>query len=367
MSRHYHSPMPSLLERLAGALVMGPMTKGSNLPYRRLCVELGARVTVSEMTVARRLKQRRQSEFALVRRFDGEPCFGVQLAGTNADELAWAAALVEARGADFVDLNCGCPIDHFTHKGLGAALGRQPSRQRRLVEAMKTATRIPVSVKIRLGWNDEMRNVLDQARAIADGGADFLTVHGRTRSARYRTAADWEAIAQVAAAVPIPVVGNGDVLFGHQAEPLRAQSGCAAVMTARAALIRPWIFREHAGTYTALDAEQRLAIYRRYVTLAREHWGHDDHGLARVRQFTRWHLDFWCRERRQHADGSFPSMQLREVDSGPPLPALDALLGRADPPALDYLADCLTFERDIQADQAPAPGHAETLVAEVEG
>ena len=79
--------MPSFLESLHGALVMGPMTKGSNLPYRRLCVELGARITVSEMTVARRLKQRRQGEFALVRRFEGEPCFGVQLAGTNADEL----------------------------------------------------------------------------------------------------------------------------------------------------------------------------------------------------------------------------------------------------------------------------------------
>ena len=142
----------ALSDHLTGALVLGPMTKGSNLPYRRLCVELGARVTVSEMTVARRLRQRRKGEFALIRRFDGEPCFGVQLAGTNAEDLGWAAALVEARGADFVDLNCGCPIDHFTHKGLGASLGRQPSRQRRLVETMKRAvTRIPVTAKIRLG------------------------------------------------------------------------------------------------------------------------------------------------------------------------------------------------------------------------
>ncbi|MDH4063846.1 MAG: tRNA-dihydrouridine synthase family protein, partial [Acidobacteriota bacterium] len=201
---------------LSRSLVMGPMTKGSNLPYRRLCVELGARITMGEMTVARRLKQRRKGEFALVRRFDGEPCFGVQLAGTNPEELAWAAALVESRGADLVDLNCGCPIDYFTHKGLGAALGRQPARLRRLVEAMKTAVdHIPVTAKIRLGWNDEDRNHLDQARAAADGGADALTVHGRTRNARYRTAADWDAIGEVAAAVPIPVIGNGDVLYGH--------------------------------------------------------------------------------------------------------------------------------------------------------
>src|SRR4029453_4089440 len=139
----------SLRETLTGAVVMGPMTKGSNLPYRRLAVELGARVLVSEMAVARRLKQKRKSEFALIRRFEDEPCFGVQLAGTNPEELAWAAALAESRGAAFVDLNCGCPIDHFTHKGIGASLGRQPSRQRRLIEAMKPLGTLPRTGKIR--------------------------------------------------------------------------------------------------------------------------------------------------------------------------------------------------------------------------
>jgi tRNA-dihydrouridine synthase 3 len=340
---------------------MGPMTKGSNLPYRRLCVELGARITVSEMTVARRLKQKRKSEFALIRHFDEEPCFGVQLASTSPEELAWAAALAESRGAQFVDLNCGCPIDHFTHKGLGASLGRQPSRQRRLVEAMKRAVSgIPVTAKIRLGWNDDGRNALDQARAIADGGADALTVHGRTRNARYRTAADWDAIREVAAGVPIPVIGNGDVLYGHDVEPLRAGAACAAVMTARGALIRPWIFREHREGYHALDADARLAIYRRYATLAREHWGDDDHGLARARQFTRWHLDFWCRDMRRHDDGSFPSMQVRERSVHPRSP-LEALLCRSDAAALEYLADCLVFEREVRPDETPQPGSQEEV------
>src|SRR5512144_3068675 len=126
----------SFLEQLPGSVILGPMTKGSNLPYRRLCVELGARVTVSEMTVARRLKQKRRGEFALIRRSPDEPCFGVQLAGTNPEEMGWAAALVESRGADFVDVNLGCPIDHFTRKGLGAALSRQPARVARIVAAM---------------------------------------------------------------------------------------------------------------------------------------------------------------------------------------------------------------------------------------
>ena len=242
------------------------------------------------------MKQRRKAEFALIRKFEGEPFFGVQLAGTNPEEIGWAAALVESRGADLVDLNCGCPIDHFTHKGIGAALGRQPQRIRRIAEAMKKAvTKIPVTVKLRLGWNDEMRNVIEQAQAAVDGGADALFVHGRTRNARYRFAADWEAIGSVVAAVPVPVVGNGDILFPQDVTSARARSGAAGVMSARGVLIKPWLFREVSEGYRDLTADERVAIYRRYVTLAREHWGADAHGLERVRQFTRWHIDFWHR------------------------------------------------------------------------
>jgi tRNA-dihydrouridine synthase 3 len=357
-----------LRELLTGALVMAPMTKGSNLPYRRLCVELGARVTMSEMTVARRLKQRRKGEFALIRKFEGEPFFGVQLAGTNPEELGWAAALVESRGADLVDLNCGCPIDHFTRKGLGAALGRQPGRIRRIVEAMKqSVTRVPVTVKLRLGWNDEMRNVIDQARAAVDGGADALLVHGRTRNARYRFAADWDAIGSVVAAVPVPVVGNGDILVPQDVERARARSGCAGVMSARGVLIRPWLFREVSSGYRDLAAEERLAIYRRYVTLAREHWGADAHGLERVRQFVRWHIDFWHRYAPRRADGTFPNIQVRDREPHHATP-LDALLARTDDAAHDYLADCLTFEREIEVAAAPAAeAAAEPEFVEAEG
>jgi tRNA-dihydrouridine synthase 3 len=342
-----------LRETLTGAVVMAPMTKGSNLPYRRLCVELGARVTISEMTVARRLKQRKKGEFALIRKFEGEPFFGVQLAGTNPEEIGWAAALVESRGADLVDLNCGCPIDHFTHKGIGAALGRQPARIRRIAEAMKKAvTHVPITVKLRLGWNDEMRNVIEQAQAAVDGGADALFVHGRTRQARYRFAADWDAIGSVVAAVPVPVVGNGDILFPDDVEKARARSGCAGVMSARGVLIKPWLFREMNEGYRDVPAEERVAIYRRYVTLAREHWGADAHGLERVRQFTRWHIDFWHRYAPRREDGTFPGLQVRDTLREYPTP-LDAFLARTDDTAHEYLADCLTFERAIDPDAAP--------------
>lgn len=358
----------NLRDILTGAVVMAPMTKGSNLPYRRLAVELGARVTISEMTVARRLKQRRKGEFALIRKFDGEPFFGVQLAGTNPEELGWAAALVESRGADLVDLNCGCPIDHFTRKGIGAALGRQPARIRRIVEAMKkSVTRIPVTVKLRLGWNDEMRNVVDQARAAVDGGAEALFVHGRTRNARYRFAADWEAIGSVVAAVPVPVVGNGDILFPADVEHARRRSGCAGVMSARGVLIKPWLFREINEGYRDLSADERLAIYRRYVTLAKEHWGADAHGLERVRQFTRWHIDFWHRYTPRREDGTFPNIQVRERERHHATP-LDAFLARTDEAAHEYLADCLTFERDVDPEWAPAfTAAAEAEFVEAEG
>ena len=343
-------------EQIAGALVMGPMTKGSNLPYRRLCVELGARVTVSEMALARRLRQKRRPEFALIRRAPGELCFGVQLAGNKPDEMAWAAALVEERGADFVDLNLGCPIDRFTRIGLGASLGRQPGRVRRLVEAMRGAvSRIPVTVKIRLGWNDEHRNYLEVARAAVDGGAGAITVHGRTRDARYRSKADWDAIAEVAAAVPVPVIGNGDLLFGHEAVSAMARSGCAAVMTARAALIRPWIFREARDGYRPLGAEERLAVYRRYVELALAHWGDHERGRNQVREFVRWHLAFWCREVPRRPDGSWPGMQERESRDVASLTPLEVLLAREDETAHAWLADRLAAGDPVDPGEAPSP------------
>lgn len=351
--------MTLLRDTLQGALVMAPMTKGSNLPYRQLCQELGARVTMSEMAVARKLKQKRRGEFALIRRAPDERFFGVQLAGNNPQEMAWAAELVESRGADLVDVNLGCPIDFFTSKGLGAALAREPKRVRRIVEAMKqSARRIPVTVKIRLGWNDEHRNYLDVARAAVEGGADAVFVHGRTRAARYTMNADWTAIAEVAAAVPVPVIGNGDLLFRHDIDAAFA-TGCAAVMTARGALIKPWLFREATEGDLDLSGEERLAIYRRYVALAKAHWGADEHGVGRIREFLLWHMGFWCRYAPRRADGSYPAMQRRE--SWIPRTPLEALLARSDVPAHAYLADRLLSEEPVDAGAAPEPSEAREM------
>lgn len=361
-----------LADALPGALVLAPMTRGSNLPYRRLCVELGARICVSEMVIARRLKQRRRGELALVRRAPDEPCFGVQLAGNQPDEMAWAAAFVEQRGVDFVDVNLGCPIDLFTRRGLGAALARQPAKVARVVAAMCRAVAIPVTVKIRLGWNDSHRNALEVARAAVDAGAAALTVHGRTREARYRHPADWHAIAEIAAAVPIPVIGNGDLLNAHEVRDRLATSGCVAAMTARGALIKPWIFREVTDGPLDPTGEERLAVFRRYVELAREHWGQppgsrdstiglDEYGRTRLREFLRWHVGFWVRYSPRRPDGTWPTMQHRESRSES-TSALDALLGRTDEPALDFLTDGLLDERSLEGAPPPGAERAPTLV-----
>lgn len=344
----------SLRERLKGALVMAPMTKGSNLPFRQLCAEYGARVMMSEMAVARRLKQKRSSEFALIRRFEGEDCFGVQLAGRKADEMAWAAALVESRGADIVDVNLGCPIDHFTRKGMGAALAREPNRVRRIVGLMKAAvSRVPVTVKIRLGWNDRDLNYMKVAQAAVDGGADAVFVHGRTRDARYRLEANWAIIGEIADALPVPVVGNGDILFPHEVTRALEQTSCTAVMAARGALIKPWLFREVSEGYIDMGGDERLAMYRRYVALALAHWGSDDHGRTRVREFLVWHLGWWRRYVPQHPDGSWPTMQEREGSMGVRTP-LEALLARRDDGAIQWLADRLLASDDVDPAEAPA-------------
>ena len=336
---------------------MAPMTKGSNLPYRQLCLELGARVTMSEMTVARRLKQKRRGEFALIRRAPDERFFGVQLAGNKPEEMAWAAALVESRGADLVDVNFGCPIDHFTRKGLGAALARQPSRIRRIVEAMKRAVQqMPVTVKIRLGWNDEDRNYLDRRAAAVDGGADAIFVHGRTRNARYRLAADWDAIGEVAAAVPVPVdrqrrpaVPPRDRRRARADRVRRRHDGAGRLDQAVA------VPRGAEGD-SDLDGDERVAIYRRYVALAQEHWGADEYGRTRVREFLLWHLGFWCR----YAPPARRRLLARDAAArgAPRLRSpLEALLARSDAPALDYVADrLLAGERSTSG--RPAPGDA---------
>ena len=250
----------SFLEALPDSVVLGPMTKGSNLPYRRLCVELGARITVSEMTVARRLKQKRRSEFALIRRAPDEPCFGVQLAGNQPDEMGWAAALVASRGAEFVDVNLGCPIDYFTSKGHGRRA--RPPAQARAADRRGDGAR----AGRRPGHGEDPAGMERQQPELPRGGAGrrwtaaqrpSSCTGGRamrgTSSRRTGTrSARWCAPCRCRSSATATCSSR------TRCEAARAQSGCAAVMVARGALIKPWLYREMTEGYRDLSADERL-------------------------------------------------------------------------------------------------------------
>ena len=328
----------------AGKLWLAPLTFGGNLPFRRLCVELGAEVTVGEMAVVRRLLDGRRGEFALLRSHPTEPFFGVQLADKKPETLAEGARIAESRGARFVDLNCGCPIDQITRRGLGASLLKKPGRLGRLVEAMRLAVSVPVTVKLRTGWHEGKENVSRLARVCEEAGAAAIVIHARTREQRYSRAADWDLIGSVAAERAVPVVGNGDILTHFEARTRMERAGVDSVMLARGALIKPWLFREiREGRSWLPTAEERLGVVWRLVGLLRDHFGEDEKGRGRILRFLPWHLNFFCRYRpfpeseygeraREH-----PLIQTRlPVESG--LAPLESLLRDARPEAHDRLS-----------------------------
>ncbi len=278
------------------AVVLAPLTVGGNLPFRRLCVELGAQVTFGEMAVVRKLLGGSPSEFALLKSHPDEPFFGVQLADNKPDTLAEGARLAESRGARFVDLNCGCPIHEITRRGLGASLLRKPAKLGRLVAAMAGAVKVPVTVKLRVGWKEDEANVSQVARVCEESGAAAISIHGRTREQRYSRAADWDTVGRVAAERGVPVIGNGDILTHYEARERMSRSGVRSVMLARGALIKPWLFREIREGRTLLPTvEERFAMLWRFVELLREHFGTDERGQKRTMRFLPWHLNFFCR------------------------------------------------------------------------
>lgn len=281
-----------------GQLWLAPLTRGGHQAFRRLCVEFGAQVTVGEMCVVRRLLRRDAKEFALLRGYPDEPFFGVQLADRQPESLAEGARIAEGKGCRFLDLNCGCPTHEITGRGLGASLLKKPGRLGRLVEAMRKAVSIPVTVKLRSGWSAARPNVSELARVCEEAGAAAVVIHGRSREQRYTHAADWELVGRVAAERRIPVVGNGDILTHYEARDRQDQARVAAVMIGRGALIKPWIFQEiRTGRAWDPAAEERVRLIYHFVELLRERFGTDERGARRCQDFLAWHLDFFSRYR----------------------------------------------------------------------
>jgi tRNA-dihydrouridine synthase 3 len=324
-------------EIFRGRLIMAPMTRGTDLPFRRLATEWGAEVCVGEMAYAHKVAKRDRAESALIRRHPDEKIFGVQLAGKHPDVMAEAARIAEQAGADFVDVNLGCPIDEAVRRGFGAALLSRATRVADIVSAMKAAVAIPVTVKLRLGWSSEKPTFLKIARAAQEAGADAIALHPRSRAQRYRRPADWSAVRQLVEELAIPVIGNGDIMTWSDAVERAAASGCAAVMVGRWALTKPWIFREFSERQDrVMDADDRVKVLSRYVELCREHFRDDDWGRTRIRQFLTFHQDFFRRYRRGAPGDAVNSDDPRNWGQQPDS-ALEAWLCRADRDANDAL------------------------------
>jgi tRNA-dihydrouridine synthase 3 len=336
------------------AVVLAPLTVGGNLPFRRLCVDFGATITCSEMAYARELVRGGRKERALLRHHPSEPCYGVQLATRDPAEAVEAGRIAVDAGARFVDLNCGCPIHEVTRRGLGAALLERPAKLGRIVEAMASALPVPVTVKIRAGWDASSINARTVARVVEEAGAAALTVHGRTREQRYARAADYGLVAEIAAERSIPVFANGDLLTWYEVEDKVSGTPIAGVMLARGALIKPWLFAEILERRErAPDAAERLAILHRFAGHLREHFGDDDLGRRRAMTFLPWHLSLFHRYRPlpedpwREAARSHPLLQTR-MPHPPPEPLERALASRDDA-VHAKLADLLWDERDPEA------------------
>jgi nifR3 family TIM-barrel protein len=249
-----------------GRVLTAPMTGITDLPFRRLASRLGAAYVATEMVAAAELARARPDVVRRAAVGEGLPLTVIQLVGRDPAAMAEGARMAEQAGADIVDLNFGCPAKEVTGSACGSALMRTPELAARLMQAAVEATSRPVTVKMRLGWDDAHRNAALLARRAEDIGVRAVTVHGRTRQQFYTGVADWTAVGEVKAAVSRPVIVNGDILTADDAREALRQSGADALMLGRGVYGRPWLaahMERALADGTVLlepDREERLAI-----------------------------------------------------------------------------------------------------------
>ena len=245
-------PAPSFYIRrvpVYGDLILSPMDGFSDLPFRAMCRELGSAMSYTEFVNALDILQGNPRVEKKLAYLPGERPVVFQIFDSEPDRIVEAALRLQERRPDIIDVNMGCSAKCVSGRGAGAGLLRTPLKVARIFKELSSRLEVPVTGKIRLGWDEQDRNYLLIARIVEENGGALLAVHGRTKAQGYGGQADWEAIAQVKQAVSIPVVGNGDIRTVADIERIKTYTGCDGVMIGRGAIGNPWIF-------SRLDREQ---------------------------------------------------------------------------------------------------------------
>lgn len=275
---------------------LAPMAGVTDAAMRLLCHEQGAAWAVSEMLSAKGWVfsgGRNRNAQDILARLSGEGPAGLQLFGSDPAYIAEAARRLENAGFQFFDLNFGCPAPKITGNGEGSAMMRDPVRLGAVVRALSEATSLPVTVKIRAGWDSSSINAPEVARICEDNGAKAVAVHARTRDQQYAGKADWRIIRDVKRAVSVPVFGNGDVRGGADALRMLDETGCDAVIVGRAAQGNPWIFREIAAAMQGEEVppptpEERMEMAVRHFQLEAQLYG-EKLAVLQMRKHIAWY------------------------------------------------------------------------------
>ncbi len=281
--------------QLTSNLFLSPLAGYTNLPMRLTVRELGGLAwATTDLVNARSLLERNRNALRLVASAPADRPFAIQLFGGVAEEMRDAAVACQELGADSVDINMGCPVRKVTRIGGGSAMMTELERTAALVRGMVSAVRIPVTAKMRLGWDDDNLTAPDLARALEDAGVAAVFVHGRTRAQGFAGTVNLAGIRAVVEAVRIPVIGNGDVTTPGAARHMLAETGCAGVSVGRGAFYDPWIFRRTTHLLRTgeelpePDFSERLRVLRRHFDRYVEFHG-EEHGARLFRRVAPWY------------------------------------------------------------------------------